>query len=150
MESAINRYAEKDDPRTQARRISPSWRPPFAAPQWSNLNHARLRRHPDRNFGHRELMKPTPQISSQSIDRQNFPLTDYNYQSTLETPRAALKEAHGSHRLHGLWKLSTGFFGAEAKLDYATELLLFSVITVLSAWPVISMAVAITRMVRNY
>ena len=95
-------------------------------------------------------MKPTPQTSSQPVDRQNFPLTDYQYQSTLETPRTAVKETHGSRRLQDFWKLSTGFFGAEAKLDYATELLFFSLITALSAWPVISMVVALTRMVRNY
>ena len=98
----------------------------------------------------KKFMKPTPSISSQPTDRQNFPLTDYQYQSTLETPRAAVKQTRAAHDLRGFWKLSTGFFGAEAKLNYATEFMLFSLITALSTWPVISMLVAVTRMVRNY
>ena len=106
-------------------------------------------------------MKPTPQISSQPTNRQRLPLTDYHYQSTVETdgkrsaslakiPCAAVKQARAAHELRCFWKLSTGFFGAEAKIDYATELLLFTLITALSAWPVIAMIVAVTRMVRNY
>ena len=94
-------------------------------------------------------MKPTPQISSRHNTRRIFPPTDYAYRTQLENPGVA-KQTPAAHELHGFWKLSTGFLGAEAKLIYATELLLFSVITTISAWPIVSAIVAVTRMVRNY
>ncbi|MEP7013952.1 MAG: hypothetical protein ABI925_00775 [Verrucomicrobiota bacterium] len=95
-------------------------------------------------------MKPTLEIPSPT-HQQNFPLTDYHYQpTTLETSHVAAKETLTTPELRGLWRLSTGFFNAEAKLDYATELLGFSIITALSVWPIITTIVAITRMVRNY
>jgi len=45
-------------------------------------------------------------------------------------------------------KLSSDFFGAEAGRDYAAELAVFSLLTVVSAWPVISMVVALYRMIK--
>ncbi len=48
------------------------------------------------------------------------------------------------------WKLSAAFFGAEAQRDYLVELALFTLITGVSAWPIVSMFIAVTRMVRNY
>lgn len=95
-------------------------------------------------------MKPTPQVSSEQTDRKSFPLTDYHYRSTLEASRADVKETSGAHPVRGIWKLSAEFLGTEARLDYAAELVLFSLIAGLSVWPIISMLVAVTRMVRNY
>jgi hypothetical protein len=95
-------------------------------------------------------MKSTLPISSPPSHQENFPLVDYHYQSSLETSRASVTEKAGSRRLRGFWRLSTGFFDGEARIDYATELLLFGVITALSAWPIIVMLTALTRMVRNY
>ena len=95
-------------------------------------------------------MKPTLKISSPPSRQQNFPLIDYQYQSTLEASRASATEKANSRRLGGFWRLSKGFFAGEAEVDYVTELLLFSVITALSAWSIILMLMAVTRMVRNY
>jgi len=95
-------------------------------------------------------MKPIPQVSSQQNDRKSFPLTDYQYQSTLEASRPGVKETRGAHPLRAIWKLSAGFFGAEVARDFAIEFALFALIAGLSAWPIVSMLVAMTRMVRNY
>jgi hypothetical protein len=46
--------------------------------------------------------------------------------------------------------LSTEFLGAETSRDYVTELLFFVFITGIAAWPVVSMLIAVTRMIRNY
>ena len=47
-------------------------------------------------------------------------------------------------------KLSSEFFGAEASRDYVAELLFFTLITGIAAWPVMSMLIAVIRMIRNY
>ncbi len=47
-------------------------------------------------------------------------------------------------------KLSSEFFGAEASRNYVAELLFFILITGLAAWPVMSMLIAVIRMIRNY
>ena len=93
-------------------------------------------------------MKPTAQLSSQQS--ASSPFTDYHYQSTLDASRASAEERRGAHQLHGFWRLSTAFFGAEAIREDLTEFSLFTVIALISAWPIISMLVAVTRMVRNY
>jgi hypothetical protein len=40
--------------------------------------------------------------------------------------------------------------GGETSRDYVTELLFFIVITGLAAWPIMSMLIAVIRMIRNY
>ncbi len=45
-------------------------------------------------------------------------------------------------------KLSSDFFGAEAGRNYVAELTVFSLITGVSAWPIISMIVALYRMIK--
>ena len=47
-------------------------------------------------------------------------------------------------------KLSSEFFGAETSRDYVAELLFFILIAGIAAWPLISMLIAVTRMIRNY
>ena len=49
-----------------------------------------------------------------------------------------------------LYKLSSEFLGAERSRDYVAELLFFIVITGLAAWPIMSMLIAVIRMIRNY
>ena len=92
-------------------------------------------------------MKPTPQISHNQ--HAGFPLTDYNFQATTEAPAntAAVLPATKSP---AFYKLSSEFFRAETSRDYVVELLLFTLITAVSAWPIISSLVAVTRLVRNY
>jgi hypothetical protein len=93
-------------------------------------------------------MKPTPQVSTEHSG--SFPLTDYHYQSGLERSRAGVKEAREAQPGRAIWKLGAEFLAVEARLDYAIEFALFSLIGGLSAWPIISMLVAVVRMLRNY
>ena len=80
---------------------------------------------------------------------QSFPLTDYNYHPTAENQvnSSAGWRATKSPAFH---KLSSEFLGGETSRDYLAELLFFIVITVLAAWPVMSMLIAVIRMIRNY
>ncbi len=82
-------------------------------------------------------------------NHQSFPLTDYNYRPTADaeaispTGRPAIK----SPAFH---KLSTEFLGAETSRDYVAELLFFLLITCLAVWPIVTMLIAVVRMIRNY
>jgi hypothetical protein len=104
-------------------------------------------------------MKPTPQTSqnqrgSPRDDRAmrkhpSFPLAEYNYRPTDETQlsSSAGRPATRSPAFH---KLSSEFFGAETSRRYLAELLFFILITSIAAWPVVSMLIAVTRLIRNY
>ena len=80
---------------------------------------------------------------------QSFPLTDYNYRPTAEAEAnsTAGRPAFKSPAFH---KLSSEFFGAETSRDYVAELSFFILITCLAGWPVMSMVIAVVRMIRNY
>ncbi len=80
---------------------------------------------------------------------QRFPLTDYNYRPTAETQlsSSAAQQATKAPAFH---KLSSEFFGGETSRDYVAELLFFVLITGIAAWPVMSMLIAVIRMIRNY
>ena len=47
-------------------------------------------------------------------------------------------------------KLSSDFLSGETSRDYVAELLFFIVITGLAAWPIMSMLIAVIRLIRNY
>jgi len=76
-------------------------------------------------------------------------LTDYNYRPTGETQvnSSAGWPATKSPAFH---KLSSEFLGGETSRDYLAELLFFILITGIAAWPVMSMLIAVIRMIRNY
>lgn len=95
-------------------------------------------------------MKPTPQFNPQSTKRQGRPLTDYHYQFKPSPSCAGVRKCRAPRDVHGFWKLGAGFFGMEARIDYALELALFGVITALSVWPVIAAFQALSRLPRNY
>jgi hypothetical protein len=88
-------------------------------------------------------MKPTPQIRQ----HHGFPLTDYNYQSTLNASCAGAKETRGVHRLRGFWRLGTEFHGAEAVYGDAADFLVFTLIALLCTWPIVSVVIAIARVI---
>jgi len=104
-------------------------------------------------------MKPILQINHKQRDsrrdnrarrsHQSFPLTDYNYHPTAESQinSSVGWRATKSPAFH---KLSSEFFGTEASRDYVAELLFFMLITGIAAWPVMSMLIAVIRMIRNY
>lgn len=104
-------------------------------------------------------MKPILQINHKQRDsrrdnrarrsHQSFPLTDYNYHPTAESQvnSSARWRATKSPAFH---KLSSEFFGTEASRDYIAELLFFVLITGIAAWPIVSMLIAVIRLIRNY
>ena len=104
-------------------------------------------------------MKPIPQIShtQRASDHDNrarrkhqsFPLTDYNYRPTAKN-QVSSSAGRPATKLPAFHKLSSEFFGAESSLDYIAELFFFILITGIAAWPVMSMLVAVTRLIRNY
>jgi hypothetical protein len=81
--------------------------------------------------------------------RQSFPLTDYNFRPTAdqEAISPAGRPAITSQAFH---KLSSEFLGAETSRDYIAELLFFILITCLAVWPIVTMLIAVIRMIRNY
>ena len=91
-------------------------------------------------------MKPTAQLSSQHS--ASSPFTDYHYQSTLDASCASPEERRGAHQLHGFWRLSTAFFGAEAIREDVTEFSVFTVIALISAWPILMNIVAVIRLLK--
>ncbi|PYJ05011.1 MAG: hypothetical protein DME39_03225 [Verrucomicrobia bacterium] len=104
-------------------------------------------------------MKPTPQIShnQRGSGRDNgtrrsnrrLLLTDYNYHPTPETQMGS-SAGQPVTKLPPFHKLSSELLGVERSRDYVAELLLFVLITGIAAWPVVSMLIAVTRLVRNY
>ena len=104
-------------------------------------------------------MKPIPQISQNQRgsrrdnrarrgNRGVLP-TDYNYRPTAETQLSS-SAGRPAAKLPAFHKLSSEFFGAEASRDYVVELLYFVLITGIAAWPIMSMLIAVVRMIRNY
>jgi hypothetical protein len=104
-------------------------------------------------------MKPISQINHNQLGsrrdnrarrkHRSSPLTDYNFQATVDAKAssAAVRPATKSPAFH---KLSSEFLGAETNRDYVTELFFFILITGIAAWPVMSMLIAVIRMIRNY
>ena len=106
-------------------------------------------------------MKPTPQLSSHvrslrgdirgSPSHGTFSLTDYNFRSSGEA-RSVSGFLPGKTRrvseLHKFRKLSSEFLGDETSRDYVKEVILFTVIVAVSAWPIASMIAALARLVR--
>jgi hypothetical protein len=80
---------------------------------------------------------------------QSFPLTDYNYRPTAET-EAISPTSRPAIKSPAFHKLSSEFLGAETSRDYVAELLFFVLIIGIAAWPVVSMLIAVVRMIRNY
>ena len=86
---------------------------------------------------------------AQARKRRSFPLTDYNYLPAAETQTgsAAGRPAKKSPAFH---KLSSDFIGTEMVRDYVVEFSAFTVIAVISAWPILLSIVAVVRMARGY
>ena len=104
-------------------------------------------------------MKPIPQIShTQSASRHDnrarrkhlsFPLTNYTYRPTAKN-QVSSSAGRPATKLPAFHKLSSEFFGAESSRDYIAELFFFILITGITAWAVMSMLIAVTRLIRNY
>src|SRR4029453_18610979 len=104
-------------------------------------------------------MKPTSQISdtqrgSRRDNRawrshQSFPLTDYNYRPTAE-PQVSSSAGQPFTKAPAFHKLSSEFLGAETGRDFTADVFFFVVVSVIAAWPVVSMLIAVIRMIMNY
>jgi len=90
-------------------------------------------------------MKPTPQISQDR--RAGLPSTDCNYQPTAD---AKISGGGSISKPTGFHKLSSDFLGTEMVRDYAVEFSAFTMIALISAWPIIYAAMAVARMARGY
>ena len=74
---------------------------------------------------------------------------DYNYHPTAET-HVNSSVGWRPTKSPAFHKLSSEFLDGETSRDYLAELLFFIVITGLAAWPIMSMLIAVIRMIRNY
>jgi hypothetical protein len=92
-------------------------------------------------------MKPTPQINHNR--HTGFPLMDYNFRATAD-PKSSGSNFSSAKKSPGFHRLSSEFFGAEAYRDYVTNFLVFSVLGLITAWPIMSMLVAVSRLLGNY
>ena len=90
-------------------------------------------------------MKPTLQISHNR--NTTFPFTDNNYQPTAY---ANIAGGRSIAKLTGFHKLSSDFIGTETVRDFAVEFSAFTMIALISAWPIIYAAMAVARMARGY
>jgi hypothetical protein len=104
-------------------------------------------------------MKPTLQINHKQCgsprdngtrrSKRRLLLTDYNYRPAPE-PQMGSSAGQPVTKLPAFHKLSSELLGAEKSRDYVGELLFFIVITGAAAWPIMSMLIAVIRMIRNY
>ncbi|HUE62410.1 MAG TPA: hypothetical protein VMO04_04725 [Chthoniobacterales bacterium] len=88
-------------------------------------------------------MKPTPQTSQNR--HTGFPSMDYNFQTT-DDPKSSCSNVYPAKKSPGFHRLSSEFFGEEAYRDYVTNFLVFSVLGLITAWPIISSIIAVARM----
>ena len=88
-------------------------------------------------------MKPTPQISYNR--HAGFPLTDYNFQATGD-PKSSCSNVYPAKKSPGFHRLSSEFFGAEESRHHLVEFSAFTVLGLITAWPIISTIVAVARM----
>lgn len=91
----------------------------------------------------------SPRDNRVGRSHQSFPLTDYNFHPTVET-QVNSSAGWPATKSPAFYKLSSEFLGTERSRDYVAELLFFILITGIAAWPLISMLIAVTRMIRNY
>ena len=87
-------------------------------------------------------MKPTPQLNQNRNSK--FPLTDYNYQPTVDAKIAA---GRSLTKLTGFHKLSSDYLGTEIVRDFAVEFSTFTLIAAVSAWPIYLSIAAVARLI---
>ena len=72
---------------------------------------------------------------------------DYNFQATGD-PKSSCPNLSSAKKSPAFHKLSSEFFGAESYRDYVTNFLVFSLLGLITAWPIYSSIVAVARMAR--
>jgi hypothetical protein len=91
-------------------------------------------------------MKPTPQISHNQ--RAGFPLMDCNFQASGDA-KSSCSNVLPAKKSPAFHKLSSEFFGVEESRHYLAEFSAFTVLGLITAWPIMSMVVAVTRLLGN-
>jgi len=71
---------------------------------------------------------------------------DYNFQTT-DDPKSSCSNVYPAKKSPPFHRLSSEFFGEEAYRDYVSNFLVFSVLGLITAWPIMSMLIAVTRLV---
>lgn len=94
-------------------------------------------------------MKPTPQLTDSQNAARSFPLSDYNFQPTVEA-KSVSSAAAPATKTPAFHELSREIFAVKTARDYIAELFVFALIVAVVAWPLIAALHAVTRMVRNY
>ena len=73
---------------------------------------------------------------------------DYNFQAKGD-PKSSCSNVYPAEKSPPFHKLSSEFFGAEAYRDYVTNFLVFTVLGLITAWPIMWMLIAVTRLLQN-
>ena len=89
-------------------------------------------------------MKPIPQISQNR--HTGFPSMDYNFQATGD-PNSGCSSVYPAKKSPPFHRLSSEFFGAEESRHHLVEFSAFTVLGLITAWPIMSMLIAVTRLV---
>ena len=100
-------------------------------------------------------MKPTPLTTSKDRRRHPFdraarksrrsPFTDYNYHSVAFEGSSGRYKRRASR---SFWKIADGYLKGEARHDFQSEGMLFAVISITAALPLINNAHALIEFVR--
>src|SRR5947207_11375458 len=91
-------------------------------------------------------MKTTPQISQNR--HTGFPSMDYNFQATGD-PKSSSSNVYPAKKSPPFHRLSSEFFGAEESRHHLVEFSAFTVLGLITAWPIMSMLIAVTRLDRK-
>jgi hypothetical protein len=70
---------------------------------------------------------------------------DYNFQAT-DDPKSSCSNVYPAKKSPGFHRLSSEFFGAEESRHHLVEFSAFTVLGLITAWPIISTIVAVARM----
>ena len=70
---------------------------------------------------------------------------DYNFQATGD-PKSSCSNVYPAKKSPGFHRLSSEFFGAEESRHHLVEFSAFTVLGLITAWPIISTIVAVARM----
>ena len=85
--------------------------------------------------------------TGQARKHRSFPLTEYNYLPTAET-QTGFAASRPAKKSPGFHELSSEFFGAEESRHYVAEFSAFTVLGLISVWPIFSSIVAVIGMAR--
>ena len=70
---------------------------------------------------------------------------DYNFQTT-DDPKSSCSNVYPAKKSPGFHRLSSEFFGAEESRHHLVEFSAFTVLGLITAWPIISSIIAVARM----